>query len=60
MDKDQNQLKQWRRELAGQPAQHLAPLRQAIMYLQKQRAWIGSYEQWNALAAQQCGGGIAR
>jgi hypothetical protein len=39
-------LLQWQHELAGQPAPRLAALKQAITYLEQQRDWIGSYEQW--------------
>ncbi|GHO49679.1 transposase [Ktedonospora formicarum] len=46
VEKAQAQLKQRRRELADQPSQRLAALRQAIIYLDKQRDWIGSYEHW--------------
>src|SRR5579859_33969 len=32
----------------GMPANMLKPLQEAIRYVENQRPWIGSYEQWKA------------
>jgi hypothetical protein len=46
VERAQALLKQWQHELADLPAHRKKVLSQAITYLEKQRDWIGSYEQW--------------